>query len=603
MLKNLRISPVSITSAPFLSPRYSFSPSETYKTSPRRTRQPSLAKTFEFFKNIVVWKKEEKTNGGNQKVVYEAVRSGLPTSNLLEIFRTNSYQLLQQPEMCYCVPPRLVVWRMEKVNREMFEVLANRSSVNDADLAEMLFGDLCSTEKAKSFVATIRQTNSEVFEQNADPVFDDFGNILKMSKKVFFQIALDSFDDKDYLDLFVTSWKFFFTPKELCKLCVEEALLPAEVSNDSLRNFALEMNELKEKETKKADKRMKTQSESRVDGILQNIENSEAERKRRLEKILLYFLSIEETFDDDVKEMLLIHFDNGRFSDEIENLIKKSLENYGSSFSSFNDDKSPRVVSYNKSKRQSYQIKEERMERKKRKSRSTSRDSMCSYPVSEKSECVDDEKVFDVNYENFLSLSPCVIGKQLIFYHRELFENLPLKDFYFCESSNKLKKYSQKFKAVDHIFEKIVKQQNGVSVFIKIANVSVTLRDYTVGHSLFNLINALVKEQPERVSELDAATKEMFEKLKRTFDENNDFKNYREEYESLDNECPKTPSYIVWKKEMEELKKDNVEDKGLLDIQQVKKMSQHIQIIAMAKASQFLIDQNVSFQFFFHSNF
>ncbi|ELP88441.1 hypothetical protein EIN_229740 [Entamoeba invadens IP1] len=572
----IQINTTAITPREYTIAIRQFSNSSTQQESrEKNSHSPTsgFEKTFIKLRGFIGGKeKEQKEMETTLELILTSIKTLNPPHQLIDIFRFHNFILLPQFNDIQFIDPRIYVWRTEKRRRYILGELCYRALskiFTTSEMIEMIFGkDNMTNPICTTFLDTVVTNAVHVFEPYDDPSFSEEGKITHISPQKMFECALDKHDKQGMFETFVTGWKFFMSVEDVSRKCIEE------------KQKELELLEKGEKMTQ-----------------------FQVERKSRLERLVCCFSEFVDKFPGEIGSAMMKYFATEDSTEVMKNSVIRAVKGaqkeeekslLHTSYPFLPELKSPEKASFKKRSLSGNKKTEKVM--------SASSSPISSVQNSPRQRPCSDEMVQDVNYDNFVLLDPYLTARQMIYYNREMLNNVSLAEFFDYKNSKAYEKYMKRLNSLTNVLDKIKLVSKAFEIFINIASSAMELNDFTVSY----LVYKFIKDKLQLLElKLDKVIKKDFDELDFTFSCVKNYYNYRTKFQTIcTTTAPRMPLLFVWENDMDALSNaSHVDQVGQIDLNQLKSQIDLVGIIDAAKTIPYSIDQNVSFQFFFHSNY
>ncbi|EKE38957.1 hypothetical protein ENUP19_0252G0045 [Entamoeba nuttalli] len=440
---------------------------------------------------------------------------------------------------------REYVWCLPRVKREVLACLVNCVKLGyiDDSLFQYYLLNNQNFKEASSFIQTLLDNSEYIFDSNGDPCYNEDGFIIQISPKKFFLVCLhEILGSDDLITFFTESYPFFSDSLTILRWCFEY-----------------------HKKIKK-------------DFLNQSVNTENSMELMRLEKLILGVLSKKESLDEEIASEVKHYFCTGMYSNSFTVSVIEILNN--------------KVIG--ETKKVSPITPSLKEEKKQKKSKSSD---------ERRTEYIENiNEVQDVNRENLFTIHPLIVAQQLIFFDSSMFNVIQPIQFYNCNSCC-INKYISKLTGVKCLIQKHTTSLETFSFFLEVAKFCIALNDFNMGYIILEELLFLTKTNKDLSQLLSHEVEQQLTNSFALFSPVKRYDTYKNAIYSLLSTESFIPCIFILEKQLKKLNKKPLIENNLLNIVSIKEHYQLIQLFIYALQNPYQLEQNVSFQFFFHSMF
>ncbi|BFU19158.1 hypothetical protein EHI8A_116870 [Entamoeba histolytica HM-1:IMSS-B] len=440
---------------------------------------------------------------------------------------------------------REYVWCLPRVKREILACLVSCVKLGYIDdfLFQYYLLNNQNYKEASSFLQTLLDNSEYIFDSNGDPCYNEDGLIIQISPKKFFSVCLhEVLGSDDLITFFTESYPFFSDSLTILRWCFE---YHKKIKKDFLNQIV-------------------------------NTENSM--ELTRLEKLILGVLSKKESLDEEIVSEIKHYFCTGMYSNSFTVSVIEILNN--------------KVIS--ETKKVSSITPSLKEEKKQKKSKSSD---------ERRTEYIENiNEVQDVNRENLFTIHPLIVAQQLIFFDSSMFNVIQPIQFYNCNNCC-INKYISKLTSVKCLIQKHTTSLETFSFFLEVAKFCIALNDFNMGYIILEELLFLTKTNKDLSQLLSHEVEQQLTNSFALFSPVKRYDTYKNAIYSLLSTESFIPCIFILEKQWKKLNKKPLIENNLLNIASIKEHYQLIQLFIYALQNPYQLEQNVSFQFFFHSMF
>ncbi|EDR29138.1 hypothetical protein EDI_127010 [Entamoeba dispar SAW760] len=438
---------------------------------------------------------------------------------------------------------REYVWCLPRIKREVLTCLVNCVQLGYVDdfLFQYCLLNNQSFKEALSFIQTLLDNAEYIFDSNGDPCYNEDGLIIHISPKKLFSVCLhEVLGNDDLITFFTESYPFFSDSFTILRWCFEY-----------------------HKKIKKAFLNQKTNTENCMELM-------------RLEKIIIGVLLKKDSLDEEIINEIKHYFCTGMYSTSFTMSVMEILNN--------------KVV--NETKKVSSTIPSSKEEKKQKK---------CKSYNERRTEYIENiNEVQDVNRENLFTIHPLIVAQQLIFFDYSMFKVIQPIQFYHYDNCC-INKYISKLSGIKCLIKRHTTSPETLSFFLEVAKFCIALNDFNMGYIILEELLLLTKTNKDLSQLLSQEVEQQLTNSFSLFSPVKRYDNYKNAIYSLLSTESFIPCIFILEKQLKKLNKKPLVENNLLNIASIKEHYQVIQLFIYALKNPYQLEQNVSFQFFFHS--
>ena len=475
---------------------------------------------------------------------------------------------------------RLYIWSLQKQKRIIIQYLCQNvieKTISIIQMKKLLFSKIEKNEKMLKFqnyfIQYLIDHIKTVFTNEGDPYLDENGNILTISPKELFTLALTT-TNKQFLSVFNVTYKLFCQPNDIFKLIKDEDMRYREIVDER-----------------------------------KLIDENEFQRHERFEKIVMKVINIESELPIDIILELNRLIEPQYYSQKVfDSLItfKPQRKKSSISYDIFQENTIHKQIENN-------QKEKKKLNRLSQVPKMVSSPLLISKPMkhySMSSQTVDHISTMQCTLENLFSFSTFNLSRQLILYQSRLIEKIKLNELYSentqCHSLLQYQKSQEKLK---NCIERIIEFHGieGIGNMINTASLCAEMNDFSTSYLIFSVLK---EEEKLQTNKFNLIVKRMelethWNDLNDIFNSFKNYKTYRETYKNLSSTIPRIPLMTVWFQDFQmvcDIQTFYDEEKTVVNFEKLKLFRELFQAICLSQSLVFNVKENNSIQHFFDLN-
>ena len=483
-------------------------------------------------------------------------------STVMEHLKQNKIFFVDEAKTFEVSEYRLIVWRMEWTHRILFQILCNTlkqyNLPHDDVLSVLMSSDQKVTEAVSLFLKTVIDQSEVIFNNDVDPSFSDDGHLVSASIDKLFEIALDKYDNKNIIKVYV-----------YCCRCFESF-------SDTINRLKSVHDELLEYKTKN-----------------NQLTNKMMDKERRLELFIRDIIRFDDLSAEN-KEMLRQFASSELLTRPLKQRIKMYVDNIADIVIG-DGVKVPAVPQSCRPSRRSLKS-----------TGSCGSLSMLLLAVKHRSiNTQDDDDELDIykslTENTFQTISIEVAAKQLTLNDQVQLKLIPRSDVYDYKSES-VTSYVQYLNKLECFFIRLCEQKHGIKYCLNLAMKCIELNSFNIAHLLYSVLIRQSINKAHKFQKFNSKYKQAFDDLNTLFAIQNNNGFFKSHYNTISESIPKTFVISMWIHDMcnyNELRSWMDEEKKQLNVVKLILVTNSIHNIFNSQNCHFNFKEQDSIQLFF----